>query len=366
MRLRVFPNSQVYVYMENVELMIDDDNNKILPIDTRYVDMNSIQTNGNFALYKIKKAIVSKDKLTYEGILKAYDDYNAVLGEFSNKSRENIIRDYDTIQVEEQIIVDTSLNKINLSYITTGIDVNIQHIIYIDENKYELNCIITNNTSTSFDNALLEIMTSDLNERPLYRSYAMEGVSSSPAAIENTTNAGTIFEIDGEQDIPAGYEIIIPILDETIDIYEYYIINAAIGNAKADYTIEFNSPTAIPSGKMYIYRNHMLESITSMDSRGKDENTKLTLNRVQSIYTIGNVIIDKVVKEQTLLRENVQLSGDLYNKLPMAADVYLEYYVGTNPVSINVPRENDRIYFKYKMNPNSKINYKQLFTINHS
>lgn len=359
MKIRIFGNSRAYIFDTNIELLLNANNQYILPIDTRYVDIDTITTNENYPLQKVDYAIVMKDDITYTGILIKYNDYVVTI---SNNDTNIVIKDYDTIQIDSQIVVLSETNTLkSLSYITTGINTSIQHIIHIDEKEYELKCIIYNTTTTTFLNANLELMTIEDKQKEHIMYSMMEDRSSNSHQLDNSN--GTIFIIDESHDILAGYEVAIPIINSAINISKYYTLEANNSYSKGVYTLAFLSPADIPAGIVYIYQNSILEATNTINGYAKDQIMYIPLNKIQSIYSKGHISKNSKMKNNIMFT-TVTLTGDIVNKLSEPATIYLEYPIGTYNIDIDVPIFDGNIYFTYKLGPNGTSKYNHTFTLN--
>src|SRR5699024_5557038 len=95
----------------------------------------------------------------------------------------------------------------------------------------------------------IQVMTSQQVSPTPYRALSAVAANTSEGG-----DIGTIYQVPGVHDIPAGHRVTVPLIDTSVDIQPVYVVDAPSGRDNALYTMHWQSPIDMPSGKLLVYR----------------------------------------------------------------------------------------------------------------
>jgi len=376
MDVRLFPDRRAFVRNHMLEVEPLNNSSFIIPLNREQVDLNTIQiqgTTGNIYLSVRSLTAVSKEDSTYVGALVDYTDGRVTLSQGANRLT---IRNYDEIEEGQYIIGRSSTgitpDELILSYLTSGINGNVVHSLDIDNQQIESDLVVSNGTFNDITDAQFEVITAE--QVPSYsRLYSANFASESIASPEESA-AGTIYVVDGRYDVPAGFDVSIPLIRNDVDTRIIYVINAPNGQANATYTVQWIAPADLPSGSLYVYRGGELETVSSIQSTGEGQRRDIPLLVIPSVYARGTITRNGAQQssvpvitlngdnvppstERRASTTNVSLIGTVTNSLSDQITVHIRYTVGEGRVSVNdgtvAQREGVYLAFPISLGPNS-------------
>ena len=362
MRIRIFNNGTAYVSEQVLPVEPIGNGLFLIPLLASSVVGDSLLTSEEILITNKQIATVYKGANMYRGVLGSYDSSTVTL---TASGVRTILRDYDRIQIPEYIVAQTASgtvpDELVVSYNTNAIRGTISHNLDVGTSILTTNLVIENDLSVDIDDARIEVVTTE--EEPMLFRASLEFADTAMAApVESPT--GTVYVLPGMYDIPAGYEATLPVTRNEIDGEISYVIDAPNGTTQARYTLTWSSPVDLPPGTLYVYRNGVLETTTSIGATGARQERVLTLVRVASVYAQGTIARSVIDEEGTT---RVRLDGTLFNTLSDTISVQLRYNIGNAdadvPDSVLVQRDGPYLLFPFTIEPNDQQPYDITFTI---
>lgn len=353
MKIRIFPDGRSFI---NHQIKTDINGRFTLALDPDQVDTESIRVDtGEYPVYLSlsSPSLVSKNTEQYHGNLISYTDNIAVL---QQANRRTIVRNYETITDILSLSGRTSIPSqiVNISYVTRGIEGRITHSIDLSSKIFSSQLIVRNMTSVDIIGAQLEVITAD-QQYP--QAFAMR--ASSESILSDT---GTLYIVDGRYDIPKETQLSVSLMRASIDIDTYYMIDAPNGQANGILTLEWESPSDIPSGTLSVYRDATLLAQTTIQGSGTGQKRSIPILTVPSVYARGSVIQTDLT-ERTV---SVTLNGVITSMIPGENLVYLRYPVGNSRVDISAvyaERAGEYLLFPFMMKQGNNQRYNISFTL---
>jgi len=373
--LQVFPNNRnTYVSDQIIdpEIIPNETSQFLIPIDRNQVVFSSLKFDQNIMLKTDTSVEVTKGDSTYTGNLIFKNDNIVTI---SNQGQNQTIRDYDEITESTYFVgelQDGSIpSTLTASYLTDGIVGSIIHSIDLDTKEFESSLNLNNNTSTDFENAEIDVVTTEqANNITTYRMSADFALSSYAMTYQTSTPTGTVYNILEPVTIESGYNELIPIFNDTLDIKSVYVIDAPNGKNKATLTLEWLNPTDLPAGEIYVYSGGKLQSNTNIQSLSKGNIESLPIVVVANVIATGTITRVNVSdsKDTSQQQEEITLSGTITNSLQQDIDVDLRYFIGDSKFElvseqVEMMRDSQYLIFPFTISSGQKQPYQIQFII---
>lgn len=370
--LQVFPNNRnTYVSDQIIdpETVPNETSQFLIPIDRSQVILSSLKFDQNVMLKTDTSIEVIKGDSTYTGNLVFKNDNIVTI---SNQGQNQTIRDYDEITESTYFVgelQDGSIpSTLTASYLTNGIVGSIVHSIDLDTKEFESSLNLNNNTSTDFENAEIDVVTTEQPNIPMYRMATDFVQNSAPMPSQTFTPTGTVYNILEPVNVESGYNSIIPIFSDTLDIKSTYVIDAPNGKQKATLTLEWLNPTDLPAGEIYVYSGGKLQSNTNIQSLSKGNMESLPIVVVANVFATGTITRVNVSesKDASQQQEEITLSGTITNSLQQDIDVDLRYFIGDSKFElvseqVDMMRDSQYLIFPFTISSGQKQPYQIQF-----
>ena len=345
----IYPNK--VIINESLKLKDDGNKNKITYVGvSKNIDINSInliggdlkgvelekEINSNSILkpYLGKLIQAKKDGKTYDLILLDYT--KNIVGKDIKTGEIYILNNPDIklndayIKTENTLVMDieklektNKFNKIKLSYITQGLNLNISHKLNLNNVNLETWGKIYNNTEKDLKNIKVKIISELSNPR----SYMMKSAMSESISVRET-NDTIEYKLKEKIDFKKNSEKNIKLQTKKINLVEKYVYWSREYSKNPTRIIEITntSNTTIPMGKIYVWDNQKFvgDSNIGFIPKGEKYNLKLNKNfniiidkKIINSYSLGNNLIKKEIKLDIKNNNNKKINLEIsYNQLP--------------------------------------------------
>lgn len=340
----IYPNK--VIINESLELKDDGDRGRITYEGvSKNMDIGSINLTGGelkgveleknedsssiLKSYLGKVIRAEKDGKTYEIILLDYG--KNIVGKDTKTGEIYILNTPDLklsnahIKTENKLIMDVGKleKKIDLSYITRGIDLNISHKLDIDKMELETWGKLYNNMGKDLKDTEVKII-SELS-RP--RAYMMKSAMADSISIDESSDR-IEYRLKDKLDLKKNSEKNIKLETKKVKLAEKYVYWTREYSKNPTRVVEIKNTgkTAIPMGRIYVWDKKKIVGDSNVGFIPHGEKYDLRLNKsfnvvvdkkIKSSYSLGNNLIKKEieieVKNNSKEKVNLEIN---YDQLP--------------------------------------------------
>lgn len=340
----IYPNK--VMINESLELKDDGDKNRITYVGiSKNIDISSINLiGGDLRGVELEKNVDSNSILrSYLGKIiraekngKTYDlvllDYRKnIVGKDINTGEIYILNNPDLklsdteIKTENKLTMDVGKlgKKINLSYITRGINLNISHSLDIDKMKLETWGKIYNNTGGDLEDIRVKI----ISELSTPRAYMMKSEMADSIS-RGESNNRIEYKLKDKLDLKRNSEKNIKLETKKINLVEKYVYwtKEYSKNPTRIVEIENISGTTIPMGRIYVWDGKIFVGDSNIGFIPNGEKYNLKLNKsfnviidkkLKNSYSLGNNLVKKEIEVEIKNKSNKKINLEInYDQLP--------------------------------------------------
>ena len=304
-----------------------------------------VEKNGkiyHIILLDYKENIVGKDIKT--GVIYIFNNPDIKFNFLDIKNGNKVVMDVEELG-----------DKINMSYITQGLNLNIYHKLDIDSMKLETWGNIYNDTGVSLDRVGIKII-SDFNKTPGIYMMRSSMMDENVSLIES--NDRIEYRLKGKYNLSKNNEKNIKLTETKVKLIEKYVYNTSSysKNPTRVLEIENTGKSAISTGKIYLWKGKEFIDDSNIGFISKGEKYELKLNqnfnlriesRLKNIHSLGNNLVKKGVEIEIKNNSNEEVNLEInYNQLP---EVWTELETREKYEKIS----NKTIKFKLNLDKNS-------------
>ena len=318
--ITIYPDK--VVVNESLELK-DDGNKDMITYEgvSKNIDISSINLTGgdlkgaeleknadsNFILksYLGKVIQAEKDGKIYELVLLDYG--KNIVGKDTKTGEIYILNNPDLklsdahIKTENKLIMGVGKleKKINLSYITRGIDVNISHRLDMDRMELETWGKIYNNMGKDLKDTEVKIISELSRPRAYMMKSAMIEMADSISIGESDNRIE--YRLKDRLDLKKNSEKNIKLETKKVNLAEKYVYWTREYSKNPTRTVEIKNigETTIPMGRIYVWDNKKYVGDSNVEFIPGGEKYELKLNKS------FNVVVDKKIKNSYSLGNNL-------------------------------------------------------------
>jgi len=334
--------------LKGVELEKEDNSNSILK---NYLGkVIRAEKNGkiyDMVLLDYKENIVGKDTKTGEIYILNQPDIKLTGTYMENKNK--MVMDVGGLQ-----------EKINLSYITQGINVNITHRLDIDKMKLETWGRIYNNTGKDLKDIGVKIISELSNSR----SYMTKTLMAESVSI-GESNDRIEYKLKKRIDLKKNSEKNIKLDSKKISLTEKYVYwtREYSKNPTRVVELENTSDTTIPMGRVYVWDREDFVGDSNIGFIPNGEKYSLKLNKtfdvivdkkIKNSYSLGNNLVKKEIEINVKNRSDKEVNLEInYDQLPE---------IWTKLISQEKYEKVSNRIVKFKLNMGENSNKKIIFS----
>lgn len=340
----IYPNK--IIINESLNLKDDGDKDKITYEGiSKNIDINSINIDGGDL-----KGVELEKNIDSNSILESYlgkticaekngKKYNLILLDYGSdivgKDAETgeiyILNNPDLklsgthIKTENKLVMNVGelYKKINLSYITRGIDLNISHRLDLDKTNLETWGKIYNNTGGDLEDIKVKI----ISELSTSRVYMMKSEMADNTS-RGESNDRIEYNLKDRIDLKKNVEKNIKLEINKVDLVEKYVYWVREYSKNPVRVIEIKNmcDTTIPMGRIYVWDSKIFvgDSNIGFIPSGEKYNLKLNKNfnviiekKIKNSYSLGGDQVKKEIEIEIKNKSNKKINLEVnYDQMP--------------------------------------------------
>lgn len=318
---------------EEVSKNIDISSINLIGGDLKGVELEkNVDSNSVLKSYLGKIIQVEKNGKIYDLILLDYGknivgkDINT--GEVYILNNPDIKLDNTEVKIENKLIMNVGKldEKLTLSYITRGINLNISHKLDLDKPKLETWGKIYNNTGTDLEDTSVKIIAKLSTPRAYMMKSAMIEMADNVSIEES--NDRIEYKLKDKLDLKINSEKNIKLDTKKVSLVEKYVYWTREYSKNPTKIVEIKNigDTTIPMGRIYVWENKIFVGDSNIGFIPAKEKYDLKLNKnfnltvdkkIKNSYSLGNNLVKKEVEIEIRnnSKEKVRLEIN-YDQLP--------------------------------------------------
>ncbi|WP_028855489.1 hypothetical protein [Psychrilyobacter atlanticus] len=342
--ITIYPNK--VVVNESLQLKDDGENNRITYEGvSKNIDISSINliggdlrgveleknadSNSILKSYLGKIIQAEKDGRTYELVLLDYGEN--LVGKDTKTGEIYILNNPDLklsnahIKIENKLVMDVGKldKKINISYITRGLNLNISHRLDIDKMNLETWGKIYNNMGKDLKDTEVKI----ISELSTSRAYGMKSAMADSISIDES-NDKIEYKLKDKLDLKKNSEKNIKLETKKVSLAEKYVYWTREYSKNPTRIVEIKNigKTTIPGGRIYVWddKKYVGDSNVGFIPGGEKYDLKLNKSfnvvvekKIKSSHSLGNNLIKKEIEIEirNTGKEKIDLEIN-YDQLP--------------------------------------------------
>ncbi|UUV18702.1 hypothetical protein NRK67_15640 [Fusobacteria bacterium ZRK30] len=294
---------------EGVSKNIDISSINLIGGDLKGVELEKNPDSSSILKSYLGKIIqAEKDGKIYELVLLDYG--KNIVGKDIKTGEIYILNNPDLklsnahIKTENKLVMDVEKleKKINLSYITGGLNLNIFHRLDIDEMNLETWGKVYNNMGEDLKDTEVKI----ISELSTPRAYMMKSAMADSISI-NESNDRIEYKLKDKLDLKKNSEKNIKLETKKISLAEKYVYWTREYSKNPTRVVEVKNigETTIPMGRIYVWNNKKYIGDSNVGFIPSGENYDLKLNKsfnvvvekkIKNSYSLGNNLIKKEIE----------------------------------------------------------------------